>query len=299
MNPARFRWGVLLILIGGLLLANNIGHLAWWVWADILSLWPVLLIAIGVEKIFVRSRVEFIAYLAPVALAAVVIWVAVGGWSSDKYDDYGGRGERFRVESYAGLTQVAGLIKMHDNGLNLRGTRGELISARFDGFGRPPKIDYRADGSVGRLEVSDRGRWRWVHIGDRSSRDLELSLTDSLPLRLACSGNESEMRLDCRDLKVEELTVDSRQGDIRILIGSALGRAKVQVRGDDADFHISLPQDCGLRVTSAGREIGRLLKRIGLRESGGDFMTDGYDTLSPKIDLELSPGVSQLTLDYY
>ncbi len=76
MNPARFRWGILLILIGVLFLLNNIGTLDWWMWNDIWSLWPLILIAIGVEKIFTKTKFEVIAYLAPLALAAIVVWTA-------------------------------------------------------------------------------------------------------------------------------------------------------------------------------------------------------------------------------
>ena len=54
MNPARFRWGILFILVGVLLLLNNIGQLSWDVWVDIANLWPLILIAIGVSLLINR-----------------------------------------------------------------------------------------------------------------------------------------------------------------------------------------------------------------------------------------------------
>ena len=71
---------MLFILVGTLLLLNNVGRLDWWVWNDILSLWPLLLIAIGIEKIFQNTRLSFISYLSTVALVAVVLWAAIGSF---------------------------------------------------------------------------------------------------------------------------------------------------------------------------------------------------------------------------
>ena len=129
MSPARFRWGILFILIGGLLLLNNLGVLPWWVWADILSLWPLLLIAIGVEKIFTRSRVEFIAYLAPVGLAVVVVWVAFGGLTAGDFrlirrgDTY-----RYTIDRDPEVKRIKAVFDLDDTDIDLRNSGTRLFS---------------------------------------------------------------------------------------------------------------------------------------------------------------------------
>ena len=54
MTPARFRWGLILILIGGLIFLENLNYLNHGFWIDLLIYSPFLLIAIGIEKIFTR-----------------------------------------------------------------------------------------------------------------------------------------------------------------------------------------------------------------------------------------------------
>lgn len=294
MNPARFRWGVLFILGGVLLLLNNLDRLDWWVWADILNLWPLLLIAIGVEKIFTRTRAELVAYLSSLALAGVVIWVAVGGMDSSK-------SASMNLDTASG-TKVAALITridMQEHNLHLGGTTRDLYRARYGTRHFTPEVDYSLDGETGKLTVTDRQRWRWIHFGNRMSEALDVELTDEVPIRLTCEGGEGDMRLDGRDLKLEELTVVSDGGRVQITLGTAVGQTKVSLKGRETDFRLTLPPQCGLRVQGGNADIARFLNRIGLVESGSTFTAAGYDTLSPKINLDLSPDITQLSIDYF
>ncbi|MDD4051945.1 MAG: DUF5668 domain-containing protein [candidate division Zixibacteria bacterium] len=294
MNPARFRWGVLFILAGVLLLLNNMDRLDWWVWADILNLWPLLLIAIGVEKIFTRTKAEFVAYLSSLALAGVIVWVAFSGANA-----YGTSDRDSEKASDSKINTLVSRIEMKKNNLHLGGTTGRAYTARYGNRYRAPEVDYTVDGTTGKLTITDRQRWRWIQIGHRLSNALDIDLTESVPIRLTCEGETADMRLDCRDLMLEELTVSSESGRVGITLGRTVDRTKVSLKGEDADFRLTLPDNCALRVEGGNADIARFLNRIGLIGSGSTFTVEGYDTLSPKIDLDLSPDISQLTIDYF
>jgi len=64
MSPARLRWGLLFIAVGVLLLATKSNWLSGYYWLELLDWWPVLLIAIGIEKIFLKTSVRIISYLS-------------------------------------------------------------------------------------------------------------------------------------------------------------------------------------------------------------------------------------------
>jgi len=302
MNPARFRWGVLFILVGGLLLLNNMDKLDWWVWADILSLWPLILIAIGVEKIFNRTRLQIIAYLAPVALAAVVIWVAADGFSSDDKLTYQGSSYRYTLEPDPLVNRIRATFDLGDIDLNLGSTGGKLLRVRADQWRRVP--DVSSDIRNGEADIGlspKRGRLAgWMRV-DRWGRadEWDAYLLDKVPVNLTCRGDESDMVLDCRGLKLEQLAVVSERGDVRIQVGNAVDKVALKLEGDNADFRVMVPRDCGLRVTGAGAGLTNLFDRIGLAPSGAAFASGGYDTLAPKIELELSPEITQFSLDYY
>lgn len=303
MSPARFRWGILFILVGVILLLNNIGELDWWVWSDILSLWPLILIAIGLEKIFSKSKAEVIAYLPILGLAAVVLWVAFDGLDDDdRYRTRSGRGYRYIVDMESDIEKVEAKFDLGDIDASLSSTGTRLFRARSSDWKWVPEVEFDRSGNVGQLEVSaERKRIsNWMRIdkwGDRD--DWDLYLTNRIPVSMECIGDESDMILDCRALLLEDLMVDSEQGDIRIKLGELREIVKVMLKGEEADFRISVPAGIGVRVAGAGEDLSRYFEREGLVESGGVFTTEGYDTLKTKIEFDLSGDITQFALDYY
>jgi len=302
MSPARFRWGVLFILVGGLLLLNNMDVLEWWVWADILSLWPLILIAIGVEKIFTRTRAEVFAYLAPVALAAVVVWVAFDGFTVGDYrltkrgSDY-----RYIIDMDSDAERIQAAFDLDDTDIDLKSTGTRLFQARSRGWKSVPGVDYELDDGVAELDVSPRiGRLPgWIKIDNwRRSGDWDVRLSDKLPIRISCYGDRADMTLDCRNLQVEDLLVDSRRGDVRIMIGLLVDDVKVRLEGENADFRLTVPEAGGVRVSGADDRLTNFFERNGLGETDGVFQTEGYDTLSPQIELDLSREITRFSLDF-
>ena len=92
MTPSRLRWGLILIQVGILILLVNIGVFNWNFTIDLVSAIPFLLILIGIEKIFTRSRLEFISYLA-------VFTIFIGGLYIAYRGSYGNAEEGFLNET--------------------------------------------------------------------------------------------------------------------------------------------------------------------------------------------------------
>jgi hypothetical protein len=53
----RMVWPIILIVVGALLLASNLGYLEWHELRSFLARWwPVILIAVGIEQLMRRTR---------------------------------------------------------------------------------------------------------------------------------------------------------------------------------------------------------------------------------------------------
>lgn len=69
MSGTQFLKGLVIILIGVILLLNNLNILDWSVWYNILKLWPLLLISLGISLIFRRR----LAWIAPMVILLGII----------------------------------------------------------------------------------------------------------------------------------------------------------------------------------------------------------------------------------
>ena len=79
MNGTQFLKGLAIILIGVILLLNNLNILEWSVWYNIFRLWPLLLVSLGISLIF-RRRLSWLAPL--VIVAGIIIGVLTFTWKA-------------------------------------------------------------------------------------------------------------------------------------------------------------------------------------------------------------------------
>ena len=70
MNLTQFLKGLVIILIGAILLLNNLNILEWSVWPNILKLCPLLLISLGISLIFRRR----LSWLGPLVILLGIIF---------------------------------------------------------------------------------------------------------------------------------------------------------------------------------------------------------------------------------
>jgi hypothetical protein len=75
MNGTQFLKGLAIILVGVILLLNNLSILEWSVWYNILRLWPLLLVSLGISLIFRRR----LSWLAPLV---ILIGIIIGASAS-------------------------------------------------------------------------------------------------------------------------------------------------------------------------------------------------------------------------
>ncbi len=79
MRRGSFLVPPVLIAAGVILLLNNLGHLPWSVWGTLARLWPVLLIALGLDILFGRSALRWALSAAIAVLVLIAVALALFG----------------------------------------------------------------------------------------------------------------------------------------------------------------------------------------------------------------------------
>jgi len=298
MTPSRLGWGLLLITAGVMLLLNQSGHLDWDYWLDLLEWWPLILIAIGLEKIFSKTKLKFISYLAPLTLVAAMVWVAVDvgpdRWSRSFTERY-----NWKTELDKSVEKIDAVIDHGRRDLTVSRSGINLASVKFDRATRKPDIDFKKSDGIAELKISSTGERRSPIIisGRGYYRDWRASFTDEVPLQLKCTGYESDVDLNLEMIPVEMLTVDNDDGNIYMKIGSRTALVKVHAGGDNADVRIRLPEGCGVKIE--GSEYESYLKALELVESEGGFVSEGFGEADTKVSFYFEKGLQHLSITYY
>ena len=207
MDPARTRRrayrgisaGITFICVGAVLLLNTLGMVGWGVWFDLLKLWPLVLVSIGIRWIFVNTRAHVFCLVGPALVALGTLWVVTTyDNAAEKGPAAMSGGETIEVDCPAPAPGDAAHLDLEFAAGNLRvlseegpaivgaapsrvatGLRGTLLYS-----GREPR---HVCGDSGSLHLRP---WAWNHgihivlpFGDWESR-WEARLSTSSPVHL-------------------------------------------------------------------------------------------------------------------
>ncbi len=302
MKISRIRNGVILISVGLVLLLNNLDYVDWSVWFSILSLWPVLLIAIGIEKLFAKTALSFLALLSPILFLIAILGPAYF-YSSQGEKEFFRNTYNWEKElespykkGYASLDFKAGRLEIDSN-------TDKLISAKLDYWRRKPLsiYNYSEQDSLVRLNLKDVDRF-WK-TGFRSSfnksRDWNISLSDKIPWELEIENAAMSGDLDFSQLVLENLTIELDASSLKIKLGDKAKFLKASIDADVSSLELLLPKSAGLQIESRSSLSSTQFRDISLNREKKRIWTYNYDTAPSRIDIRLKGAISSLRIVGY
>ena len=248
---SRVASGLNLTGIGFFLLLTTRGNLSWSFWAEVITFWPVLLIAWGFRVLFDRSRYPWAVLFSPVIVLGTLGFLA---W----------RGQDVTPLSWAELSAerpeqaerwtFSGQIAFADLDIEGREVGAErLAEGRMSPATNGSMSVQERDGSVlVRARRQRVGRGHIVLFPPRGHQHWEIGVSEELPmrLRLSLAAVEGSVRL-ARTL-VERVDVDGAFNRLTLELGAPEEDVRLDLDGAFNDFELVVPRDTGVRVSTDG-----------------------------------------------
>jgi len=299
MTPARFRWGMILILVGALWFLANIEVLNVNFLLDLAIFLPILLIAIGVEKIFTKTKLQAISYLTTLTFVGAALYVAVAGSSG------GDRGSFFSeyeesIQMDDGIDMVQARVDLDHTDLTIRDATDLLAYGRFNEFTRKPVISVDRKGDRAVVYFASRsgsllgGR---IRIDSDRPQDWYLAFNDRTPLDLECSSDNADMHLNLATTPLERLKVQADDGSVYVKVGDLRETVSLSLGGRNSSIRLRVPLNAGLEVF--GSEYSSYLEQLGLVMRDSSYVTEGFEETSPRIEVRLGERLDQLSIDFF
>lgn len=300
MTPARFRWGLMLILLGLLILLVNLGVINYNFFIDLLTFFPFFLIAVGIEKIFTRSRLQFISYLTSVLLFAGGLYIAFTG-SFGGVDTSFFERSSYRQDFDPSIKAITATVRLDDNDLVIRDvSKNDLVYGRFRKYAWKPKVEFERDGDKAVFSFDNRTRDLFggiVHVDTEERGDWYLSFAENVPLELECYGDGSDIHLNLSTTPLKNLYLGVEDAEIYLKLGDLEPFVKVRLDGYDSNLRLRVPYDAGLKIV--GHDYNELLDELGLVEQDGFYVNEQSDSLKNKIEIDLDDNLSSVSIDFY
>lgn len=260
MRKNSIFWALVLILVGAMLLLDNLGVLSFLR----VSLWgligPLFLILLGV-RLLLR-----VSCRRP-------------GVESKEAEIPLGSAERADVHIHhgAGRLHVAG-----------GAPAGTLAAGAFAGG-----LDYRTRQEGDRLYVDMHvpthigplaAPWQW---GPGKTLDWNVALTGRIPLRLDLETGANETMLDLQELQVTELKLKTGASSTEVTLPAKAGCTRVKVEAGVASVKLIVPGGVAARIRSSGALAGNEVDTVRFPRTANGHESVGYDTAENRVEIDI------------
>lgn len=284
---------IILIAVGVLLLLSRAGLFDWGLALGVLNLWPLLLIAVGVD-VLTGGRYRLIVVLAAV-VAGALLWRAPG-WMAG-----GGPAETHAIAYELAGANAAEISLEHGVGrlaLDALPVGDPAVIGGTVATGRNERLeaDHRVAGGV--AEVSLRSRQQGPSIGEfGGDRAWDLRLTRAVPIELTIDSGVGESRLNLRELTLRDLDLDAGVGEVYVTLPGTGGYAG-EIDAGVGEVHVRLPSTVEARI-EVDTGLGGVSVRGTWARNGDVYESEGWASApaDARIDLSISGGVGEITVE--
>ncbi|MGC9529199.1 MAG: LiaF transmembrane domain-containing protein [Candidatus Bipolaricaulaceae bacterium] len=289
-RPGGVLLPLLLVALGMVLLLNNLGIVGCEVWSQLWRLWPVLLIAAGVDLILGRSSLRW-------WLGAAILLVVLGG-ATLAVLDVSLPGERREVEQGlegASTAQVGLGCRACTLTLTAGPDRTVLAAGQVElGWNDDLRQSFDVRDGVAHLVVQAERKHPVPSVGAGSGRNWRLALAPDVPLSLTVRAGMGDAELDLRGLALERLELESGLGEVVVWLPAA-GRYDARIHGGVGEVTVYAPPELAVRL-QAETGVGKVEVPVDFVREGDVYTSPNWAAAAAGVELTVERGVGEIIL---
>lgn len=291
-------WGLLLMLIGGLILLDNL-HVISVNFSNLWQLWPVLIIMAGVSMLSLRgwlgglvTLVLGASLLALVAAAAIENpWYTVTPQVRVQTQQIGGDNESVELQKLDVGVKAGAADIILSSSTARKGVLATLESSHTT-LGQSSRTDGTAQYVTFRTEPTNR-----FWLGNIKNK-LSLDYTQSVPLMLHFDIGAASLKGDLSAIKLRSLSVDAGASSIDLKLGAELPDQDITLESGASSVKLNIPKDAGVRVyTDDGLSS---IEFAGVDKRSDDlYESPNFASATAKVTIRADLGASSFTIKRY
>ena len=285
---------VILIGLGVIFLLNSLGLLAWSVWDVIFRLWPILLIAGGLEIILNRVSAwgSLLALVLTVAILAGALWM----FRADIGTGQVLAGEEVR-QSLDGATRAKVVIDPGVGSLHVEALAesANLVEGVIQtGRGQKVRRDFAVVGKTATFTLRSEGVTFGPFVGWSDQRSWELGLAAEVPLELDISFGVGWADIDLTGLTVDDLKMSMGIGRTTVTL-PAEGRFQAKIDSAIGETVVVIPAGMAARIR-VDTGLGASNVPAGYQRRDDVYTSPGYASADDRVYLEVDQAIGSITI---
>lgn len=284
----------LIIVVGIVFLLSNYGYLTVNVWEVVIRLWPLLLIAIGID-VFIGRRslwASLVGLVVILAILAGALWAFGVGIGSGQTVAGQQISQPVGSAIHASIKIEPGAASLRLNSLD---TTDNLLAGSIEtNKGQSVVKDFSQDGTEASLTLRTTGANFYYLPTGPSQWNWDLGLNPEIPMNLVVNLGAGNANLDLNGLKIDSLNVDMGVGNTSLILPNS-GQYTARVNGAIGQLVIDVPQGLGVQIkTDTG--IANVNMPADFQEQNGYYTSPGYASSENRVDMSLDMAIGSVTV---
>jgi len=296
----RLNWGLVFIIIGLVALGCTTGRLPYDVIISLADLWPVLLVAVGIQMIFSRSKAPQFAYLSSILIILTAAYAISPYWDSIKDRDTERESGRLEKVLEEDISAIEVRADFDNRDFILTDYNGVGTEFKFDREIISPRMSFQADESLGIVNLSHQGN-RWTRF--LKSRDLpqwKLSLSQDYPLDLYLKSKKGYCYLRMADLDINILDLECENCyDVVLQFGDKFPSEPILLDLRRSKLRLDILKGTYVIIREGVALPFYLTEDLGFLESGNDLISDSLMNPDSTLIVEIKSGLKEFIVNRY
>ena len=261
MHSNRLFWGVVFVLVGFVLILNNLGFFGG------LNIWEII---------------------GPAFLIALGIWILARPYLRMKTSQPVSVSLESAANGSVRIEHGAGRLNIHSGA-----TTGMLLEGSCGGG---VELDTHKQGD--RLEARLRLPSQSIPIFGvgPGGLDWDLSLNGEVPLSLEVQCGASENRLDLSGLRLGELKYSTGASSSVLTMPASAGMTHAALSSGAASLEVRIPEGVAAHIRSRSGLASITVDASRFPRREGFYQSDDYDTAANKLDLDVETGLGSVDI---
>jgi hypothetical protein len=288
---------IFLLGLGTVFLLGNLGYLQLNPWYVLFTIWPVLLVAIGIDILIGRRRTWWTTLLGLFLVALIMagaLWLAGVGLpsgqavSGDKVE-FGLQGAtRAEVQILPGAGTIS-LDRLENSDALLAG----VVPA--SSANQQILQEFTKTGEVARLKLQSTGMQVFYPSGRQNQATWMLGLTPNVPVNLELNFGAGDSTLDLTGLQIPNLNFDMGVGLATITLPDK-GTVYAKINGGIGTITIWVPQGMAVQLKADTALVVRSLPAGYVKQASDAYVSPNYDSAQNRVILDLGLAIGTVTI---
>lgn len=297
-NIGKIFWGLLFVLVGGLILLSNLGFVTLTL-DNIWQLWPVLIIGVGLSILSLRGWLGgLILSVATIALLGLVVFALVENpiypnGSSNNYSSL----TTVLADSADGAKKLQVTIDTGASDIVLSSSKERLgvEASQESNLLRLEKKAETKDDTRQVLFTTDLTRRFWL---GRAINNLKVDLTRSLPVALRIDTGATSVSGDLSQVRLTSLDINTGASSVNLRLGALERRQEVTLDAGASSITLHIPKQVGVRIDSSNGLTSTDFEGID-KVSDSRYESSGFDDADKQIFIRSDLGVTKFEIRRY